>query len=262
MNTEYYSESDAREKLIESGHKLLEEKLVARTWGNISARISDNQFVITPSGRAYENLKPEETVKVQIDDLSYSGDIKPSSEKGIHAIIYKYRPEIKYIIHTHQFYASAVAAAGEDIDIAPCSEYGSAGSDLLKKNIEKCLLANQACHSILMSKHGVLCFGASEEEAFAYAHELEEFCRKIFFEKKKEKVSPARYKMAWSDDYAQLIGFGKNEDEDPEVIMIITEKNSAAAEYAYNAKPISFINRTKLRYKYLKKYSKLKNKKS
>ena len=94
----YYDEKTARALIIEAGHRLLENKLVARTWGNLSARISEDAFIITPSGRAYDTLAPEDLVKVCIRDLSYEGDRKPSSEKGIHAQAYLLRPDCSFII--------------------------------------------------------------------------------------------------------------------------------------------------------------------
>ena len=103
----------AKETVIRAGHELIAAGLIARTWGNISCRISDTQFVITPSGRAYETLTPEEIVLVNIEDLEYEGEIKPSSEKGIHAACYKLRPEVNFVIHTHQVNASIVSALAE-----------------------------------------------------------------------------------------------------------------------------------------------------
>ena len=82
-----YDEKEARDLVVQAGHQLLECGLVARTWGNISARISDTHFVITPSGRGYETLQPEDLVLVQISDCAYEGERKPSSEKGIHASV-------------------------------------------------------------------------------------------------------------------------------------------------------------------------------
>ena len=92
----------AKELVVRAGKQLVESGLIARTWGNVSCRVSDTQFVITPSGRAYETLTPEEIVLVNIADLSYDGDVKPSSEKGIHASAYQLRPEVNFVIHTHQ----------------------------------------------------------------------------------------------------------------------------------------------------------------
>ena len=80
-----YEIEEAKKLVIEAGKKLIETGLIARTWGNVSARISDTQFVITPSGRAYETLTPDELVVVNIEDCSYEGYIKPSSEKGVNA---------------------------------------------------------------------------------------------------------------------------------------------------------------------------------
>ena len=106
----YYSETEARSLVIEAGRRLAENKLISRTWGNVSARISKDEFIITPSGRAYETLSPADLVKVRVSDCSYSGNIKPSSEKGVHASAYALRQHSGFIIHTHQFYASVVAA--------------------------------------------------------------------------------------------------------------------------------------------------------
>ena len=96
-----YREKEARELIIQAGRKLLESGLVSRTWGNISARVSSTHFIITPSGLSYETLQPEQLVKVRIDDCSYEGKIKPSSEKGIHAAAYLHRPDTGFVIHTH-----------------------------------------------------------------------------------------------------------------------------------------------------------------
>ena len=60
-----YDVEEAKKLVVEAGKKLLETGLIARTWGNVSARISDTQFVITPSGRAYDTLTPDEVVVVK-----------------------------------------------------------------------------------------------------------------------------------------------------------------------------------------------------
>ena len=66
-----YEIEEAKRLVVEAGKRLVESGLIARTWGNVSARISDTQFVITPSGRAYEDLTPEEVVVVNIADCSH-----------------------------------------------------------------------------------------------------------------------------------------------------------------------------------------------
>ena len=113
-----YTEEEARRIIVQAGHRLVKKGLTARTWGNISARISDTHFAITPSGRAYETLQPEDIVVVKIEDCSWEGDQKPSSEKGIHADVYRTRPGVNFVIHTHQAAASAWSILGKHISAA------------------------------------------------------------------------------------------------------------------------------------------------
>ena len=176
-----YSEQEARERIIEACRRLVKQKLAARTWGNVSARITANQFLITPSGRAYETLKSEDLVKVQTADTDvWSGPYKPSSEKGVHAAVYRLHPDVGFVIHTHQFYASAIAAAGKDTAFAPCAAYGLPGTKTLRTAVERSLEANVGKNAFLMARHGALCFGHDLERAFRAAEDLESSCEALF----------------------------------------------------------------------------------
>lgn len=167
----FYPEEEARALVIKAGLELQKKQLVSRTWGNVSARISCSRFVITPSGRAYDDLRPEDLVVVNIEDCSYDGEIKPSSEKKIHAAAYALREDISFIIHTHQFYASAVGAEGEDLPFAPCAGYGLPGTGKLRKRVAEAISENPAANAFLMKRHGALCLGKSYEDAFRIAEE-------------------------------------------------------------------------------------------
>ena len=174
----YYTEEEARRIVIEAGHRLLESKLVARTWGNISARISETEFVITPSGRAYETLGEEDLVTVKTDG-SYEGDIKPSSERGVHADAYALRNDVSFIVHTHQYYASAVAAECKGKHFAPCAAYGLPGTYKLRKNMKACIEAHPDTNTFLMARHGAIILAGGPDEAFVLADGLEEKCRAL-----------------------------------------------------------------------------------
>ena len=173
----YYSETEARRLVIEAGRRLAENKLISRTWGNVSARISKDEFIITPSGRAYETLSPADLVKVRVSDCSYSGNIKPSSEKGVHASAYALRQNAGFIIHTHQFYASVVAAECRGDKKYPCAGYGLPGTEGLRKKVAACIEANPYENTFLMARHGALMLGSRMEDAFARAEQLEDVCR-------------------------------------------------------------------------------------
>jgi L-fuculose-phosphate aldolase len=184
-----YSEQQARTLVVQAGHRLLECGLVARTWGNISARVSDTHFVITPSGRSYESLTPEDLVLVQIADCAYEGDRKPSSEKGIHAAVYRHRKDAGFVIHTHQDYASCVGVGGQALtglnhpllgNKIPCGAYGMPSTKKLQKGVEAAMLANPEAKAIFMRQHGALCMAEDFEGAFALANALEEVCKAEF----------------------------------------------------------------------------------
>lgn len=255
-----YPEKEARETIITAGLRLLETGLVARTWGNISARISAEEFVITPSGRAYDSLKTEDLVKVRIEDLSYEGTIKPSSEKGVHAAAYTLRQNVDFVIHTHQFYASAVCAEEKDLPFAPCAAYGLPGEQELRDSVAAVIALHPEANAFLMAKHGALCLGTDVESAFAEAFRLEENCENVFKEKT-HGASAGRCLRPWLDDYAQMFGLlgiaPKNED--PEAVRLVREKNMAAAKYVSDARPLGIIDTIMQHAGYKKSYSKLKS---
>lgn len=252
----YYSEEEARALIIQAGLELIEKKLIARTWGNISARLDENTFLITPSGRAYETLKPEDISRVSVRDLSCSGPYKPSSEKGLHAAVYALRPDVCFIIHTHQPYASAVCAEGEDTPFAPCAQYALPGTEKLSAYTAQTVAAHPGNNAFLLAKHGTVCLGRTYEEAFSEADALEEKCKALCAERGAGKTK----RGAFLDDYAQLIGFGmRSNPEDREAEEMVRAKNAAAAAYVRKAKRMSFFDVALQRAVYLFKYSRLKN---
>lgn len=273
-----YTEEEARGLIIEAGHRLLETHLVARTWGNISARISDTEFLITPSGRAYETLTEDELVRVRIDDLSYTGDIKPSSEKGIHADAYALRADVDFAIHTHQLFASAVCASGEELPTAPCAGYGLPGTEKLRGAVRDTIRAHPGQSAFLMARHGAFCLGETVEDAFRLAETLEATCRDAFIKRTgiacEAGIVPAycekhRCLRAYIDDFAQLVGacagirdgaVVTGRSDDAEAVEMIVKKNCAAALYADGKKPLGLPDALVQRLVYVFKYSKLKGK--
>ncbi|MDR3551517.1 MAG: class II aldolase/adducin family protein, partial [Clostridia bacterium] len=182
------NEQAARAQVIRAGLELVESGLIARTWGNVSCRVDENTFVVTPSGRAYETLAPAQIVSCRIADASWEGDVKPSSEKGIHALVYRMRPDVNFVIHTHQSMASAVGAAGFAVmppmgepllgEGVPVAAYGLPGTKKLRKGVGAAL-GGCTGKAVLMAHHGALCIGSNYDEAFAAARRLEEASEKF-----------------------------------------------------------------------------------
>ncbi len=180
--------SEAKRQVIKAGIELSQSGLIARTWGNVSCRTDENHFVITASGRNYLTLTEDEVIEINLEDMEYEGDIKPSSEKKVHREVYKLKPEANFVIHTHQSNASAVAAMGlSEVKLDKeypglgnrvlCAGYGLPGTKKLCKNTAEAIKAYNG-QAVMMASHGALCYGSSYEEAFQVARTLEEACGK------------------------------------------------------------------------------------
>ena len=194
------SNMDKRREIIDTGIELLEEKLVARTWGNISARIDVDNYLITPSGLDYTSMREEDIVSVNIKTGEYTGIIRPSGEKGVHSAAYEVFDDVNFVVHTHQTYATAVSLAGFDsLEATAGSTAGSESFDITEEEIEKLggiALAEyglpgtkeitNACksalltgaHTVLMIHHGVLVLGKDKEEAMKRVKLLESICER------------------------------------------------------------------------------------
>jgi L-fuculose-phosphate aldolase len=184
--------------VCEAGKRLLKEGLVARTWGNVSIRVNDRQMVITPSGRKYDELTPADMVLVDIYTLKYEGKIKPSSELKLHCQVYKNRPHINAVIHTHQMQASIIAAAQKNVEVIQEAHQKILGARVIKAapyalpNTKKITVETEKsieqANAALMANHGVVCIGNDLENAFEVARTLEQACTD-FIEYNKRKTA-------------------------------------------------------------------------
>ena len=181
---------DQRNQIIEYSLKLNSTNLSPLRSGNISLRSEENGtkgYLITPSGKKYETLKPEDIVFLSLneeakDNISVN---KPSSEWRFHRDIYLNKRDAEAIVHAHSPHATAVSshgktippfhymialAGGEDIK---CAEYATFGTEELSKNVINALQDRSAC---LMSNHGQVAFGKNLDQAFELAQEIENIC--------------------------------------------------------------------------------------
>ena len=178
-----------RKSIIEFGCMLLDNGLIVGTWGNLSARVDGTDYIaITPSGRNYRSLESEDIVVVDLEGTIISGDLKPSSEMALHLAIYKSRPDINAVIHTHSVIASACAVARQAIppiveDVVQLvggtvkvAEYALNGSNQLAQNAVTALGENNA---VLLANHGVVGCGTNLNEA-KVACELVEKAAQIY----------------------------------------------------------------------------------
>lgn len=172
----------AREAIVAMGKELIERKLVAGSWGNISVKVADGVYAVTPSGRGYANQKPEDIVIVDDACKTLDGELTPSSESKLHTAIYSACPEAKAIIHTHSIYASAFAAMRKPVpaiieDIVQiiggrveCAEYALPGTQELADNAVKAMNGRKG---VLLANHGAVCWGKDLADALMVCEILE-----------------------------------------------------------------------------------------
>lgn len=182
------SEQEAKKLVAEAGRMLLDEGLVARTWGNVSCRTGAAGYVITPSGLGYDRIREEDVVAYDMQSGVSTGRRAPSSEKGVHTRAYERFCEARFVIHTHQTYASALGLAGFEALLArdanqaalggvALARYGLPGTKELTDHVAAAM--EDGAHTVLMAHHGALIVGASRAEAFMRARRLEECCRAV-----------------------------------------------------------------------------------
>lgn len=180
-------EKEIKNIVAETGKILLEQRLVARTWGNISARMDEKSYAITPSGLDYIHMTEGDIVTVNLLDGTWQGKHKPSGERGIHTAAYKVFKDVSFVIHTHQNFATAIGLAGfEQLDITDSekkelggiaiADYGLPGTGKITTNVEKML--ETGAHVVMMAHHGVLICGKDRDETMKKAVLLEKICER------------------------------------------------------------------------------------
>ncbi len=176
--------------VLQTVHWLAEHGYLGKkgSGGNISIKAANQDAIaITPSGRAYLKMAVEDICVVDLEGNRLDGRLKPSIEVGMHIGVYRHRPDVKAVIHTHQTYASVLSILNRPIpplfdeiivEIGPVVEiipYAFSGSDHLIQNVIG-KLANQ-CHCYLIRNHGALSLGSNMERAMKNAELLENVAR-------------------------------------------------------------------------------------
>lgn len=170
--------------VCEQNHELPANGLVVGSGGNVSGRDRETGLVvIKPSGVKFAKLTPDTMVVVDIEGNVIEGTAKPSVDTGIHLYIYRNRPDVFGIAHTHSPYASSFAARGERIPAVmtpithmlgrdvPCSRYATPGEVDTGKAV---LEAADGGWAVLVKAHGVFTMGRDAKEATSNAMYLEE----------------------------------------------------------------------------------------
>ncbi len=174
---------EIKQKIIEACLWLQAENLVIGTWGNVSVRVKD-EIILTPSRIAYKEMKVEDLVTIDLEGNVTEGFRSPTTEREVHRLIYRARPDVMAIVHYHPVYASAICATdmeipafteemtqliGGSIPITP--EYIRAGEhEKLGEAAAKYIGKKNA---VMLRNHAPVCCGKDLDEALTCCQVVE-----------------------------------------------------------------------------------------
>jgi L-ribulose-5-phosphate 4-epimerase len=137
----------------------------------------------------YEDLRPENMVVIDPAGKIVEGNLKPSSDTASHMYIYRHRPDVNGIVHTHSRYATAFAALGRPIPVyltaiadefgglIPCGGFALIGSEAIGKAV---LEAIGDCPAVLLKNHGVFTVGKDAQAAVKAAVMVEDVAATVW----------------------------------------------------------------------------------
>ena len=183
MTTEYV----IRKEMVEIGRRMYEKDLVAATDGNLSFRLSANEFLITPSGSCLGYLKSSELVLIDSDGSPRSPG-RPTSEFRLHLEVYRQRKDVSAIVHGHPPVCTAFSVAGETLDrcvlpevvftlgAIPTAPYATPTTDEPPRIIRDQI---KSCDAMILDRHGTLTVGPTLEDAYFKLEKIEHTARVI-----------------------------------------------------------------------------------
>ena len=171
-----------KEKLVQFGRKMVEQRLTTGSGGNLSTiDRATGRVAITPSGLDYFDTTPEDIVVCNPRGDVLEGTRKPSSEINFHLALYDHRPDIGAVVHTHSVYATTLACLHREIPPVhylvgfagakvPLAAYATFGTPELARAITAAIGDSNA---VLLANHGLVAVGPDIAAAFAVAEEIE-----------------------------------------------------------------------------------------
>jgi len=182
---------ELRRELAALHQELPKNGLVAWTAGNLSARVpGEDLMAIKASGVAYEDLTADSIVICDLHGELVEGDLSPSSDAATHGYVYRARPDVGGVAHTHSAYATAWAIHGEPIPCVmtamadefggeiPIGPFALIGDEAIGRGIVETLDGHNS-PAVLMRAHGVFTIGSTAKDAIKAAVMCEDVARTV-----------------------------------------------------------------------------------
>ncbi len=186
------NEYEIKKQICEIGKRIYDRNMVAANDGNISVKLSDNEFLCTPTGVSKGFMTPDYICKVDKDGkvLQANGNFRPSSEIKMHMRVYQERPDVKAVVHAHPMYATTFAIAGIPLTqpimpeavitlgCVPIAKYGRPSTMEIPDAVSEYV---QYFDAVLLENHGALTYADSLESAY-YKMESTEFYAQLLYQ--------------------------------------------------------------------------------
>ena len=202
-----------KNQIVEAAKELVRKGYLIATGGNLSMRIpNQHSFSITPSNYDYLKMTPDDVCVLDFDLNGIEGHLKPSVEASMHGAVYRVRPDVNAIVHTHQVYTSALTLIkapipalfdeqarflGRSVEIIP---YAPSGTWFLKNRVAKHVKNHN--NAFMLQNHGALVFGHDMERAIHNVEILEKCAWAYLFaicsERKISKIPLAVREVAFA----------------------------------------------------------------
>src|SRR5687767_13433537 len=188
-----------KEQMCEIGRRIWLKGFCAGNEGNHSYRIGPDRVLCTPTGISKGFLKPDDICTVDMEGKQVAGTRKRTSEILMHLAIYKARPDVRAVIHSHPPHATAFAVAGVELPtcIHPEAEvflgavktakYVTPGDTRLGESI---LPYVKDSNTILLQSHGVVCFHPDMEQAYYQLEIVDAYARILLLAKQVGSIRP------------------------------------------------------------------------
>src|SRR6188768_2219631 len=195
----FMSEFKLKEQMCDIGRRIWLKGFCAGNEGNHSYRLSENRILCTPSLISKGNLKPDDMCLVDMTGKQVGGRRKRTSEILLHLAIYKGRPDVKAVIHSHPPHATAFAVAGVDLPtcIHPEAEvflgavktakYVTPGDTRLGESL---LPYVKDSNTILLQNHGTVTYDVDLEGAYYKLEIVDAYSRILLLAKQIGSIRP------------------------------------------------------------------------
>ncbi|HYF57396.1 MAG TPA: 3-oxo-tetronate 4-phosphate decarboxylase [Burkholderiaceae bacterium] len=183
------TEDALRDRIVALARSLFERGLTHGSTGNLSARLPDGRWLVTPTGSSFGTLEAGRLALLDADGTPLAGD-PPSKESALHLAVYRERPRAGAVVHLHSTHSVAVSVLA-DVDPAdvlppltayyvmrvgtlPLLPYHPPGDPALAEAVRRCAGRH---HALLLANHGPVVAGRTLEAAADAVEELEATAR-------------------------------------------------------------------------------------